>query len=40
MIAIIDYKTGNLRSVENALKRLGVEWKLTADVEEIRFHGT
>lgn len=36
MIAIIDYKTGNLRSVENALKRLGVEWKLTADVEEIR----
>ena len=36
MIAIIDYKTGNLRSVENALKRLGAEWKLTADVEEIR----
>jgi len=31
MIAIIDYKTGNLRSVENALKRLGAEWTLTAD---------
>lgn len=36
MIAIIDYKTGNLRSVENALNRLGAEWTLTADVEEIR----
>ena len=36
MIAIIDYKTGNLRSVENALKRLGAEWTLTADIEEIR----
>lgn len=36
MIAIIDYKTGNLRSVENALNRLGAEWKLTADAGEIR----
>lgn len=36
MIAIIDYKTGNLRSVENALNRLGAEWTLTADIEEIR----
>lgn len=36
MIAIIDYKTGNLRSVENALHRIGVEWKLTSDHDEIR----
>lgn len=36
MIAIIDYKTGNLRSVENALSRLGAESRLTADREEIR----
>lgn len=36
MIAIIDYKTGNLRSVENALGRLGAEWMLTADAETIR----
>ncbi len=35
MIAIIDYKTGNLRSVENALNRLGAEWTLTADAETI-----
>ena len=31
MIAIIDYKMGNLRSVENALKRLGAEFCVTAD---------
>lgn len=36
MIAIIDYKMGNLRSVGNALNRLGAEWKLTADPDEIR----
>lgn len=36
MIAIIDYKTGNLRSVVNALGRLGAEWMLTADAETIR----
>lgn len=36
MIAIIDYNTGNLRSVENALSRLGAEWTLTSDVEVIR----
>ncbi len=36
MIAIIDYKTGNLRSVENALSRLGAEFRLTADPEEIK----
>ena len=36
MIAIIDYKTGNLRSVKNALSRLGAEFCLTANPEEIR----
>lgn len=36
MIAIIDYKTGNLRSVMNALNRLGAEFVLTADPAEIR----
>lgn len=36
MIAIIDYKMGNLRSVENALKRLGAEFVVTADTEVIR----
>lgn len=36
MIAIIDYSTGNLRSVENALSRIGAEWTLTADPDTIR----
>lgn len=36
MIAIIDYKMGNLRSVENALKRLGAEFCVTADQKIIR----
>lgn len=36
MIAIIDYNTGNLRSVENALERLGYEYILTADPDVIR----
>ena len=36
MIAIIDYKMGNLRSVENALKRLGAEFCVTADPDIIR----
>lgn len=31
MIAIIDYKMGNIRSVENALRRLGAEYVLTDD---------
>lgn len=31
MIAIIDYKMGNLRSVENALSRLGAEYEVTTD---------
>ena len=36
MIAIIDYKMGNLRSVENALKRLGADFCVTADEKIIR----
>lgn len=36
MIAIIDYKMGNLRSVENALHRLGAEFVVTADLAVIR----
>ena len=36
MVAIIDYKMGNLRSVENALKRLGAEFCVTADAAIIR----
>lgn len=36
MIAIIDYDTGNLRSVKNALMRLGAEFVVTSDHEEIR----
>ena len=39
MIAIVDYKTGNLRSVENALSRLGAEFRLTADPDVIRRSG-
>ena len=31
MTAIIDYDTGNIRSVENALKRLGAEYVLSSD---------
>ena len=36
MIAIVDYDTGNLCSVCNALLRLGVEYVLTDDAETIR----
>ena len=35
MIAIIDYDAGNIRSVGNALERLGAEYELTADPERI-----
>lgn len=35
IIAIIDYNAGNIRSVENAVRRLGVEPLLTADHEAI-----
>ena len=35
MIAIIDYKAGNLRSVERALKILGFDCRITSDRKEI-----
>jgi glutamine amidotransferase len=36
MIAIIDYNTGNLRSVQNALARLGAEFVVTSDAAVLR----
>ena len=36
MITIIDYNAGNIRSVENALSRLGCEYVLSADPAVIR----
>ena len=36
MIAIVDYDAGNIKSVTNALERLGVEYTLTADPALIR----
>jgi glutamine amidotransferase len=36
MIAIIDYGAGNIRSVQNALTRLGAESKLTNKIEELQ----
>lgn len=35
MIAIVKYNAGNIRSVKNALDRLGVESKLTDNPEEL-----
>ncbi|MBQ7194709.1 MAG: imidazole glycerol phosphate synthase subunit HisH [Bacteroidales bacterium] len=35
MIAIVDYDAGNICSVENALRRLGAEYELTADVQKL-----
>ena len=36
MTAIIDYDAGNIRSVENALRVLGAEVKLTRDAKELQ----
>ena len=36
MIAIIDYVAGNVKSVENAVRRLGFETIITSGFEEIR----
>lgn len=36
MIAIIDYVAGNVKSVENALRKLGFKTIITSDFEEIR----
>ena len=35
MIAILDYDAGNIRSVGNALQRLGAQYELTADPARI-----
>lgn len=35
-LAIVDYGVGNLGSVGRAFRRLGVEYRLTSDAEEIR----
>ena len=36
MIAVVDYDTGNLRSVAEALRRAGAEFRLTADQRLLR----
>lgn len=36
MIAIIDYKMGNLGSIANMLKKIGVQSVITNDIEEIK----
>ncbi len=36
MIAIIDYVAGNVKSVENAVRKLGFETVITSDPEKIR----
>lgn len=36
MIAIIDYDSGNVKSVQNALKKLGFEAEITSDIETIK----
>ena len=36
MIAIIDYDAGNVKSVQNALKKLGFEAVITSDIETIK----
>ncbi len=34
-VAIVKYNAGNIYSVDHALRRLGIEAKITADVEEL-----
>jgi glutamine amidotransferase len=36
MIAVIDYQCGNLRSVGNALQRIGCDYRITGDETAIR----
>lgn len=36
MIAIIDYVAGNVKSVQNAVEKLGFETMITSDFEEIK----
>ena len=35
MITIVDYDTGNIQSVKNAFRRLGVDFEMTSDAEKI-----
>ena len=35
MITIIDYKSGNLKSISNGFKKIGEEFQITDDVEII-----
>ena len=37
MITIIDYGMGNLGSVLNMFKKIGVVSKITSDLEEIKY---
>lgn len=36
MIAVVDYKMGNLRSVCNALARLGAQYTVTSSAEDVK----
>jgi len=36
MLAIIDYKAGNLTSLTNAIERLGFAYKITSDPNEVK----
>ena len=36
MIAIIDYDAGNVKSVQNALKKLGFEAVITSNIQTIK----
>jgi glutamine amidotransferase len=35
-VAVVRYNAGNIRSVANALERIGVSYSVTGDVEELR----
>lgn len=35
MITIIDYKSGNLKSISNGFKKIGVEYQITDDKQTI-----
>ena len=35
MITIIDYKSGNLRSISNGFKKIGADVKITDNPEDI-----
>ena len=36
MITVVDYKLNNLRSIENTLRRLGHEVRVTSNPEDVR----